>query len=512
MKKMMKKIAGYLPFIVGILALVAFVPPAGGCLLALAMAPGQAGGAVLPGDMGGGGGSVTTGAGHKATSGDGTTTPYFYNETATTAQANAVATTGAADLLSDQFLLNAYDQTWKLFPFDRPLISILYHPKFRGKTVNRDIVDNWIAGYPDGTTAVKTAISSGVTQATLNTDDNALIAQDMTIAVAPTSTLYGYYDDATATTAATADPGSPLLLYVTRIDGNDMPVVIPLNGAQTTKSARKTIPAAIPVGSKLTVFGTAVTEIQSQTANHITFPTRKQQYLQKFMTQVRISKSYLEAPSLAEYSFDDMTELAVFNELRNRNKSLWANPAATRQQVRNWKNEQPDELFTTEGLVHQIGKRFVADTGATSYATTNFTEDKLCEMFAFIGDGAAASQERFLFCGSNFLAKLQLLQLNKMRRVDGKVRLFDLTFSGISSDDLTLFAIREPTFKDIGWENRAVVLDLNYVRKYSRGRKVLTCDDEKTQTSETITRVIEERMGVVAIHPDAHCVIDLFPA
>ena len=268
MKEMMKKIAGYLPFILGILALV-LLPAAGGCLLAMAMAPGQSGGAVLPGDMGGGGGSVTTGAGHKATSGDGVTTPYFYNETATTSQANAVATTGAADAPADRFLLNAYDQTWKLFPFDRPLISILYHPKFRGKTVNRDIVDNRIAGYPDGTTAVKTAISSGSTQATLNTDDNALIAQDMTIAVAPTSTLYGYHDDATATTAATADPGVPLLLYVTRIDGNDLPVVIPLNGAQTNKSARKTIPAAIPVGSKLTVFGTAVTEIQSQTANHI---------------------------------------------------------------------------------------------------------------------------------------------------------------------------------------------------------------------------------------------------
>jgi hypothetical protein len=499
----------------------AFLLPAGGVLLAAASPAGGAmGGAVitepsanqtLPSGATNDGhaeGTVIHGEANLPSSVDSNGNA-LYDANSYTKNSNRMASVTTTDEEEIGVILNEVNEVSKQFPFTDPLISILNAtsivngrsiPAIKRKIKAGPGVDNAMASLPGMTTTLKTAIAAGNEMVELDTNDNALFQPESTIIVRG---IKGYYPG-----TATVDPRSQLQLYVVDISNSNKPVVKAVNGSQASASSPRMIPA-IAANTKLTRSGVACSETQVRTANFSAFPELKTQFMQKFILQIQMSNLFKNANKRYEWTMEDIQELGIFQHRREQNVALLSNGAATVLNTRNKHIDQRENVYFTEGLVYQMPKRFIIDPSAASVGAATMSEGRVSTMMNFAFGGTATNRQKLMLCGRNLLESFEAMQVTHMRRLPGKKELFDMTFDGIESTFGTLYVIQEPSFEDLGWDYRALIIDPDYLQVYDSGRRIRTKDALADLESDSMLRVFIQSLAVSSLNDEAHCVVDL---
>jgi hypothetical protein len=520
MNKMKLMIREMLPSLALMLAWVLLAPAAGILCALAAPAGGAMGGAVvtppsanqtLPSgatDSSEAKGTFIRGEAHIPASVDGEDNPH-YDANSYTRDANRSMSVTTTEEEQIGIILNEVENALKLYPFTQPFFAILNAevevngkmiPAIKHKRKSGPGVDNAMASLPGLTTTLKTAISTAVEMTELDTNDNALFQPDSTIIVRGKN---GYYPG-----TSTPDPRSQLMLYVVDISNSNKPLVKAVNGSKASASAPVLIPV-IAANTKLTRSGVACSETQMRTANFSAFPELKTQFMQKFILQLQMSNLYKNANKRYEWTMEDLQELGVFQHRREINVSLLSNGAAQVMRTRNKHISQPENVYITEGLVYQIPKRFIIDPLAGTVSAATLTEARVATMMNFAFGGTATNRRKIMLCGRNLLELFDAMNVTHLRRLPGKRELFDMAFDGIDSSFGTLYVIQEPTFEDLGWDYRALILDTDYLQVYDSERQVITKDGTKDLESDSTFRVFIQRLAVSSLNDEAHCVVDL---
>ncbi|MDR1455372.1 MAG: hypothetical protein LBJ01_06955 [Tannerella sp.] len=434
----------------------------------------------------------------------------LYDANSYTKGSNRGASVTTAEEEQIDLILNEVNEVMKLFPFTNPFVSILNAevtdasgrkvPAIKRKIKAGPGVDNAMASLPGMTTTLKTAIAAGNEMTELDTNDNALFQPESTILVRG---INGYYPG-----TATVDPRSQLQLYVVDISNSNKPIVKAVNGSQASATSPRMIPA-IAVNTKLTRSGVACSETQVRTANFSAFPELKTQFMQKFILQIQMSNLFKNANKRYEWTMEDIQELGVFQHKREQNISLLGNGAATVLRTRNKHIDQQENVYFTEGLAYQVPKRFVIDPAAASIGAATLSESRVATMMNFSFGGTATNKRKLMLCGRNLLEMFDAMNVTHLRRLPGKKELFDMTFDGIDSSFGTLYVIQEPSFEDLGWDYRALIIDPDYLQVYDSGRRVRTKDALADLESDSMLRVFIQRLAVSSLNDEAHCIVDL---
>jgi len=404
-------------------------------------------------------------------------------------RAGAVTITNTRDD-SPNLLLDTIDEkVTKIRPYDVPVDTISRHIRDI-KTSNNQIVRHYAINVIDLTATLTTAIAAGSQQAALSTSNNGIFACEQTIFV---SGVNGYKDD-----GVTVDTENDLMLYVVGKNSANEPLVIAVNGSGTGNT--KIIPA-IPANTVLIRGGRAGSELQIQTDAYSGVPTDWPQYLQKFMAQVEMSTLFDRADKEVDWTFTDAEEEAVFDMKRVQNVTYWKGVLA-RLKVKNAHNKKPEDVYYTRGLWTQAGKDF-------SFGGVQINIQGMVALMKHTFTGNNSGKKKLLICGSDVIEQLENVEYNRVIREGTKMQAYGIEVSQIISKFGTLLVVHDQSLDDIGWTDRAFVLDADFLRKWTMGWRINEFDFRKAGDSDADGRMLMEICGLVLKNPNAHSRVSL---
>jgi hypothetical protein len=387
---------------------------------------------------------------------------------------------------SERLLLDTIEKKVTLIrPYDIPLDTIARNIK-DVRTSNNQTVRHYAIDVIPLTATLTAAISA--TPGEMVTDNKDIFASEQTIIC---NGIKGYKED--GTTLSDED----LQLYVIGRGTSGHPIVIAVNGTGTN---RQTIPA-IAVGTTLTRAGRAGAETQISTDAYSGVPTDFEQYLQKFMAQVEMSSIFERADKEVDWTFTDAEEEAIFDMKRVMNVTFWKG-IKSRIKSKNLHIQKAEDIYFTKGIWTQAGKDF-SFGGIAPDASSIVTMMKS----SFVGN--SSGKRKLLISGSDFLEAMEKVDYNKVVYVGSKQQAYGIEFSSIISKFGTLLAVHDQSLDDIGWANRAFVLDPDFLRKWTMGWRTQTFDLRKSAQSDADGRMLMEICGLVLKNPKAHMRITL---
>ena len=389
---------------------------------------------------------------------------------------------------SDRLLLDTIDaKVTKIRPYDVVLDTIARNIK-DVKNSDNQTVRHYAIDVIDLATTQKTDYAGGDVQTALDTNNNSLFASEQTIIVDGVS---GYKEDGT-----TVDPENDLMLYVVGKDTSGKPLVIAVNGQDTTN----TIPA-IPADTILVRAGRAGSETQIQTDAYSGVPTDWEQYLQKFMAQVEMSEIFQRADKEVDWDFTDQEEEAIFDMKRVQNVTYWRG-VKRRIKVKNAHSQKAEDVYFTRGLWTQAGKEF-------SFGGVAPTSETLVDLMKHAFTGNASGKKKLLIAGSDVVEALEKVEYTKVVYVGSKYQAHGIEFTSIVSKFGTLLLAHDQSLDDIGWADRAFILDADFLRKWTMGWRVNNFDFRKSGQADADGRGLMEICGLVLKNPNAHSRVTL---
>lgn len=353
-------------------------------------------------------------------------------------------------------------------------------------------VEHYAISVIDMSTTVKTAITdTAADQVKLETYDKDVFASEQTIIV---EGVKGY------TPQGTEDPLRNLMLYVIGKDSDGHPLVVAINGKPKAGGDGTTIPA-IPKGTVLTRAGRGGSETQIQTDPYSGVPTKRYQYLQKFMAQVEVSDLFERAKKEVKWTFTDQEEEAVFDMRRTMNVSFWRGVKWKIVQ-KNAHNKKAEDVYFTEGIWTQAGKEY-------SFESNPVTPESLVELMKHAFTGNNSSKRKTFIVGSDLLEALEKVEYTKTISVGSTVQAHGIEYTQIVSKFGRLLIAHDQTLDDMGWGDKGFILDVDFLRKWSFGWRVQDFDFRKSGQSDSDGRALIEICGLVLRNPDAHSRVSL---
>jgi hypothetical protein len=391
-------------------------------------------------------------------------------------------TDGEAD--SRNLLLDTIDEkVTKIRPHDVVLDTIARHIGDI-KTVNNPVVRHYAIDVIDMTAIITTAVTAGSNQVALILDNKDIVAREQVLLV---DGVQGYKDD-----GVTVDPDSQLALYVLDKDASGNPLVTAINGSG---SAHDIIPA-ITADTKVTRMGRAAGETQISTDPYSGVPTDVPVYLQKFIAEVDLSDYFQKGDKEVDWDFSDAEEEAIFDMKRTMNATFWKG-TRSRLTKRNAHMKKAEDIYFTGGIWAQAGKKFsfggtVDLNGMVRLMKMSFT-------------GNASGKRKLLIAGSDVIEAFETLDYTTRVVKEGATKqAYGLEFTEIRSKFGTLLVAHDQSLDDIGMAGSFLVLDPDFLRKYTMGWKVTDFDYRKSGQSDSDGRGIMEPCALALKNPKAH--------
>lgn len=392
-----------------------------------------------------------------------------------------------ADVDSADLVLHEIDKVvTKIRPTRNPLGAIARHTSITRNTKQK-VVDYYAIDVLPETTTLTTAVTEGVTQASLVTQNPGIFSVNETVFCLG---VKGYKED-----QVTVDPDSLLMLYIVDRDSNGNPSCVPINGKQTT-GVNDTFPA-LAVNTVLLRGGRAASETQIRTDSYSGYPTKKMQNLQKFVAEIDVSTAYDEAKKEVRWEVSDVNEQAIFEMLTEQNSTLWMGKRRMRV-LKNKYNDRPEETYFTEGVWWQMGKEF-------DCAGAPLDVDLIVSLMKKSFTGNAASNKKLFICGSDVIEAFERIDYtNRVVKEGAKSQAFGLEFTSIVSKFGTLLAIHDETFDRRGMSDCAAIIDADFLTKWTQGWNVIKFDLKKAGIADKIAHLIKEECGLILKNPEAH--------
>jgi hypothetical protein len=388
----------------------------------------------------------------------------------------------------DLYLSTIDKEVLKLEPYKFAIDTIARHIH-RKRHSDNQIVEYYTDGYLPAETKIATAFSTASTQQTaLDFVDNGNIAINETLIVRG---VQGYLPG-----TATVDAAHNLVLIVVDRDASGKPIVRAVNGS----GANRYIPA-LAANTVVTRAGRAASELQIRTDIFTSIPTKKTQYLQKFIVEVEESTFSEMADKEVQWNMNDLTERALLEFRRGVNNTFWMGVQDV-QKIKNKYNRKAEDTYFTEGLWPMAGGDFSFSGVAPSSQT-------LVDLMQVAFEGPSSSDTKLLLCSSSFLASMEKVQYNQVIYPGERKQLFGFTMASIISKFGELLVFHDRSLNTVGLDGKAFILDANYLTKWSMGWRRIPIDNVKNGDADSNSVILTETCGLTLKDPEAHIRVSL---
>ena len=278
-----------------------------------------------------------------------------------------------------------------------------------------------------------------------------------------------------------ADGVHPLMLRVHAISSeNNKPMVYAVNGEATSNGNGFKIPA-LPVGTILLRMGRAAAEKDVSTGSYYQLPEPTEQFCQRFIMEVEESVYSRFSKTELDWTFTRMEKMAM-EDMRIGMEATGLFGIKSKHTV----NSQ-GIIYTTEGIWYRAGKDLtlghwevvkdslgnpVEDPENEGYYKQEYviTENELVDLVADVNEGAGnSSRKKMVFVDKMIYAALCKVKTNnRVRLLDQEKNYMNLglDFQSYTSMGTTLMFYRHDLFNEWGFEDRAFVLDAEYLDKW----------------------------------------------
>ena len=374
----------------------------------------------------------------------------------------------------------------KFRPYRFPLDTDV-RTQMRKCTVKGYEVEHYQSGSARLETKLQTAITNNSDKAetvnlTPTTGTIRMIPKYATIEVPGVS---GYAED------GTTESGSLMLFVTAKTEGNAYVTVMALNGPIYDGSMY--VPN-IPANSDLIICANMCSESQMQVAPENYQPRPRLVYLQKKIVNIVMTDHFKEIIKKVPFFEDDLRDNALYNFRRKNARSLWV--GVKKKLKMDVGNNMGEEFFySSEGILRQV---------TMSYTTVDdqIKFEDLIALAKMQHTAYSASDESNVYCGKDFMSNLLNIDFTKHKDIEFTsatdmgidIRSFKCTFGKLNFK-------YDPTLDDIGYKNKAVVLDVkNAVRYIKVDDKAQTVDMKKGagETREA-SRDIHTQIDAVAL-------------
>ena len=286
--------------------------------------------------------------------------------------------------------------------------------------------------------------------------------------------------------------GQPVILYVVDIDkGSSNPLnVIALNLTDEQKAAASFGQS----GQRLVRMGRAAGELDVQTPQFEALPVKSTNFCQIFKAQVENSILTKLSSKEVGWTLSDQEEVAIMDMRLGMEKSFLFGVQARLTDPRRF-----DEVLFTKGIWNQAGEEFALTDEPISTETLVALMRK-----AFTGD-CAGSPRKILMGGSGLIERLNNMEYTKVISASDTVTRWGIDFTELRSKFGVLCVVHNEVFDQCGHENDGMVIDPQYLTKYSHiPFRVEHLDLKSSGVRNTDALVATEASCLVLRHPKAH--------
>lgn len=384
-------------------------------------------------------------------------------------------TTSVINTQSPDLLLSEVDRRIvRIRPMSTPIDQISRHAEARhagSMTVDYYAVD----AKPFATTVTDDIAASNATEAGEPLDIVVKVAKPEIFDVSDTVLFPGAGDETTVTG------------YVTAVNKDSVTVRSTVVGA----TGIATFPA-IAADSEIVRMGRAAGELDVQTPQFQALPTKKSNYCQIFKSQVEISTLVKLANKEAGWTLSDQEEAAIIDMRQGMERNfLFGN----RMRL---KLNGDDEVLLTGGIWHQAGGEF-------NFMEDDLNNDTMIAICRKAFSGSTGSSRKLLIGGTGFIEQLHKLEAHRNIGASETVTKWGLDFTEYVSKFGTLYILASETFDQCGHVNDALIIDPEYLTKYSHiPMSTEKLDLRSSGQRNTDAVVITEASCLVLRYPSAH--------
>lgn len=334
--------------------------------------------------------------------------------------------------------------------------------------------------YTEPTSSTVTSASQKVT---VNTSNNDIFEVSETILV---QEVKGY--DANGVSKSKSD----LVLYITSKEENGTLNVYAINGKKIG-SVENCVPS-IPAGTTLIRMGRAATELDVQTAQFEALPVKEQNNCQIFKIQVEQSTFQKIAAKNVPWDFSDSEEAAIYDMRLGMEKTFMFGVKRALYDSRKKEN-----VSLTGGIWWQAGKEYEFDS------SKDLGQDDLIDIMkeAFTGNGG--NKRKVLVGGSDFIGRINKLEVTKVIAADDEFVKWGIDFSEIRSKFGKFYVLYSEVFDDCGMSDYGFVFDPEFVTRWAHvpfGHQKLDLKSAGIRNTDAV--VMTEASCLTLRYPAAH--------
>lgn len=280
-----------------------------------------------------------------------------------------------------------------------------------------------------------------------------------------------------------------LTCYVHSVNGrkaNIIPINISINDDN-----RYTLPD-LPKGTKIVRMGRAAGELDVQTPQFNALPTKKDNFCQIFKSQIEESLLQRQADKEVGWTFSDQEEVAILDMRMCMERSFLFGTK------RNLALPDGTIVMLTDGIWNQTDKQF-------TYTPADLNDTSLTSMMRQAFSGTNGSTRKVLLAGSGLIETLSRLTINRVISAGERVTKWGVDFDQIVSKFGTLYVARSEVFDLCGMDNHGMVIDPEYITKYSHipfSAERISFHKQGLRNTEAV--VLTEASCLVLRHPTAH--------
>ncbi len=280
--------------------------------------------------------------------------------------------------------------------------------------------------------------------------------------------------------------GEPLILYVVGTSDTSMRVKA-VNLAEGED-------ISVRAGSMMVRMGRAAGELDVQTSQFATLPTKKQNYCQIFKAQIEQSTLLSSANKEVGWTFTDQEEVAIYDMRLGMERSFLFGSRA-----RIVDPDKKSEIFLTGGIWNQAGKE-------VGYTAGELTNAEWLRVMSAAFTGHAGSARKILIAGTELIEQLSLLEGNNRVMLPGDVvSRWGLDFTEMHSKFGTLYVIHSEVFDSCGHSADGLIIDPEFLTKYVREPFAATTLDLRTSGQRNTEAVVLTEVSCLVLrYPEAH--------
>lgn len=274
--------------------------------------------------------------------------------------------------------------------------------------------------------------------------------------------------------------------------------LIPIGGLKGASSGKFVVPN-FKATNVLVRMGQAKSELDITTDPFAIYPTLNWQYCQNFMAQIEESTFQRLTQKEASWGFSNFEAVNIMSMKMEMELSMLFGSEGEYVTGNN-------RTYFTRGITRDIENALTYGNGAGDLTITKENYNTwLKEVF----DGNNGSTNRVLFAGSGLIKSLSLVdEFTRSITSVEKDAVLGVDVRKINTYFGTLDVVLAPLFREAGWENNGLILDLEHVTKHEFvPMSVTNLDLKSSGTRNADARVIQEVSCLTLRHPDCHAII-----